>query len=104
MVLTNITTVDDHFEHHPPRTMQPNLQPSKEKTTNFNLSWGLIPLGNNLPDTVNSDAMVAGRRVGQWSMVLYFVLYNTLERYANEKDQKRLKNKFKNKCPTFNAS
>ena len=68
MAWTNITSVDDHFEHHPPRTMQPNLRPSIEETIGFNLSMGSTLPGNTSPDTVNSAAMVAGRRVDQWSI------------------------------------
>jgi hypothetical protein len=36
--------------------------------------------------------------------MINLVLYNTLVKYANKKARKRLKNQFKNKCPTFNAS
>jgi len=68
MAWTNITPVDDHFEHHPPRTMQPNLRPSIEEAIGFNLSMGSTLPGNTSPDTVNSAAMVAGRRVDQWSI------------------------------------
>ena len=65
MASTNITSVDNHFEHHPPGTMQPNLRPSKEKTIGFNLSMGSTLPGNKLPDTVNAAAMVVGSRVDQ---------------------------------------
>lgn len=65
MASTNITSVDDHFEHHPPRTMQPNLWPSIEETIGFNLSMGSTLPNNTSPDTVNLAAMAAGRRVDQ---------------------------------------
>ena len=65
MASTNITSVDNHFEHHPPGTMQPKLQPSKEDTIVINLSMGLTLPSNKLPYTVNVAAIVAGRRVDQ---------------------------------------
>ena len=65
MASTNITSVDDYFKHHPPRTMQPNLRPSIEEASGFNLSMGSTLPGNKSPDTVNAAAMVAGRRVDQ---------------------------------------
>ena len=68
MASTNITSVDDHFEHYPRWTMQPNLRPLIEETIGFNLSMGLTLPGNKSPDTVNAAAMVAGRRVDQWSI------------------------------------
>ena len=71
MAWTNITLFDDHFEHHPPITMQPNIRPSIEEASSFNLGLGSTLPGNSSPYKANAAAMVAGRRVGQWSMMSY---------------------------------
>ena len=64
MALTNITSVDNHFEALSPRSMRKNIRPSIEEVIGFNFGWGSTLLGNNLPYRVNKAAMVAGRRHG----------------------------------------